>query len=144
MCNLHSLFTIMKSIKFYKTFSTSNLLILGVILQTMGFSSYKILFSETENVSTYVIINSLFSVLLIIYSYRKQKAHWVQYDQKRINLQLAGVKKIIKRKTISKIKVNGKSIEILFKASPGLVLNLESYATEDVLFFEKILKNNYS
>ena len=134
----------MQRIKFYKTFSTSNLLILGVILLTMGFSSYKILFSETENVSTYVIINSLFSVLLIIYSYRKQKAHWVQYDQKRINLQLAGVKKIIKRKTISKIKVNGKSIEIIFKASPGLVLDLESYATEDVLLFEKILKNNYS
>ena len=134
----------MKRIKFYKTFSTSNLLILGVILLTMGFSSYKILFSETENVSTYVIINSLFSVLLIIYSYRKQKAHWVQYDQKRINLKLAGVQQIIKRKAISKIKVNGKSIEILFKASPGLVLDLESYATEDVLLFEKILKNNYS
>ena len=134
----------MKRIKFYKTFSTSNLLILGVILLTMGFSSYKILFSETENVSTYVIINSLFSVLLIIYSYRKQKAHWVQYDQKRINLKLAGVQQIIKRKAISKIKVNGKSIEILFKASPGLVLDLESYATEDVLLFENILKNNYS
>lgn len=132
----------MKRIKFYKTFSTSNLLILGVILLTMGFSSYKILFSETEDVSTYVIINSLFSVLLIIYSYRKQKAHWVQYDQKRINLQLAGVQQIIKRKAISKIKVNGKSIEIIFKASPGLVLNLESYATEDVLLFENILKNN--
>ncbi|EAQ47904.1 MULTISPECIES: hypothetical protein [Leeuwenhoekiella] len=132
----------MKRIKFYKTFSTSNLLILGVILLTMGFSSYKILFSETENVSTYVIINSLFSVLLIIYSYRKQKAHWVQYDQKRINLKLAGVQQIIKRKAISKIKVNGKSIEILFKASPGLVLDLESYATEDVLLFENILKNN--
>jgi len=43
-----------------------------------------------------------------------------------------------------KIKVNGKSIEILFKASPGLVLDLESYATDDVLLFEKILKNNYS
>lgn len=134
----------MQRIKFYKTFSTSNLLILGVVLLAMGFSNYKILFSETEDVSTYVIINSLCSVLLIIYSYLKQRAHWVQYDQKRINLQLAGVKKIIKRKTISKIKVNGKSIEILFKASPGLVLNLESYATEDVLFFEKILKNNYS
>ena len=132
----------MQHIKFYKTFSTSNLLILGVILLTMGFSSYKILFSETENVSTYVIINSLFSVLLIIYSYRKQKAHWVQYDQKRINLKLAGVQQIIKRKAISKIKVNGKSIEILFKASPGLVLDLESYATEDVLLFENILKNN--
>ena len=132
----------MKRIKFYKTFSTSNLLILGVILLTMGFSSYKILFSETENVSTYVIINSLFSVLLIIYSYRKQKAHWVQYDQKRINLKLAGVQQIIKRIAISKIKVNGKSIEILFKASPGLVLDLESYATEDVLLFENILKNN--
>ena len=132
----------MQRIKFYKTFSTSNLLILGVILLTMGFSSYKILFSETENVSTYVIINSLFSVLLIIYSYRKQKAHWVQYDQKRINLKLAGVQQIIKRKAISKIKVNGKSIEILFKASPGLVLDLESYATEDVLLFENILKNN--
>ena len=135
----------MKRIKFYKTFSTSNLLILGVILLAMGFSSYKILFSETEDVSTYGIINSLVSVLpIIIYCYRKQKAHWVQYDQKRINLQLAGVKKIIKRKTISKIKVNGKSIEIIFKASPGLVLDLESYATEDVLLFEKILKNNYS
>ena len=109
----------------------------------MGFSSYKILFSETENVSTYVIINSLVSVLpVIIYSYRKQKAHWVQYDQKRINLKLAGVQQIIKRKAISKIKVNGKSIEILFKASPGLVLDLESYATEDVLLFENILKNN--
>ena len=132
----------MKRIKFYKTFSTSNLLILGVVLLAMGFSSYKILFSETENVSTYVIINSLFSVLLIIYSYRKQKAHWVQYDQKRINLKLAGVQQIIKRKAISKIKVNGKSIEILFKASPGLVLDLESYATEDVLLFENILKNN--
>ena len=114
----------MKRIKFYKTFSTSNLLILGVILLTMGFSSYKILFSETENVSTYVIINSLFSVLLIIYSYRKQKAHWVQYDQKRINLKLAGVQQIIKRKAISKIKVNGKSIEILFKASPGWTSSL--------------------
>ena len=132
----------MKRIKFYKTFSTSNLLILGVVLLAMGFSSYKILFSETEDVSTYVIINSLFSVLLIIYSYRKQKAHWVQYDQKRINLKLAGVQQIIKRKAISKIKVNGKSIEILFKASPGLVLDLESYATEDVLLFENILKNN--
>ena len=134
----------MKRIKFYKTFSTSNLLILGVILLTMGFSSYKILFSETEDVSTYVIINSLVSVLLIIYSYLKQKAHWVQYDQKRINLKLAGVQQIIKRKAISKIKVNGKSIEILFKESPGLVLDLESYATDDVLLFEKILKNNYS
>ena len=110
----------------------------------MGFSSYKILFSETEDVSTYVIINSLVSVLLIIYSYLKQKAHWVQYDQKRINLKLAGVQQIIKRKAISKIKVNGKSIEILFKESPGLVLDLESYATDDVLLFEKILKNNYS
>ena len=74
----------MQRIKFYKTFSTSNLLILGVVLLAMGFSSYKILFSETEDVSTYVIINSLVSVLpIIIYSYRKQKAHWVQYDQKR-------------------------------------------------------------
>ena len=134
----------MQRIKFYKTFSTSNLLILGVVLLAMGFSSYKILFSETEDVSTYVIINSLVSVLLIIYSYLKQKAHWVQYDQKRINLKLAGVQQIIKRKAISKIKVNGKSIEILFKESPGLVLDLESYATDDVLLFEKILKNNYS
>lgn len=134
----------MQRIKFYKTFSTSNLLILGVVLLAMGFSSYKILFSETEDVSTYVIINSLCSVLLIIYSYLKQKAHWVQYDQKRINLKLAGVQQIIKRKAISKIKVNGKSIEILFKESPGLVLDLESYATDDVLLFEKILKNNYS
>ena len=134
----------MKRIKFYKTFSTSNLLILGVVLLVMGFSSYKILFSETEDVSTYVIINSLFSVLpIVLYSYRNQKAHWVQYDQKRINLQLAGVQKIIKRKAISKIKVIGKSIEIIFKASPGLVLDLESYATDDVLLFEKILKNNY-
>lgn len=135
----------MKRIKFYKTFSTSNLLILGVVLLVMGFSSYKILFSETEDVSTYVIINSLFSVLpIVLYSYRNQKAHWVQYDQKRINLKLAGIQQIIKGKAISKIKVNGKSIEILFKASPGLVLNLESYATEDVLLFENILKNNYS
>lgn len=49
----------MQRIKFYKTFSTSNLLILGVVLLAMGFSSYKILFSEAEDVSTYVIINSL-------------------------------------------------------------------------------------
>ena len=129
-----------KKIKFYKTFSTANILVLILILASCLFCLYQILWVEA-NSKTYLIINSLVCLIpLLLIVIRNTKKDWVQADWYRIQFNLNGKTRTLKRQEIRSITFEENTLEIHWKSGSVLRVDLCNYKSSCKKMFVNLLK----
>ena len=127
----------MKRIQFFKTFSTVNVLVLILILASCLFCLYQILWLEA-NSKSYLIINSLVCLIpLVLIAIRNTKKDWVQADSYRIQFNLNGKTRTLKRSDIRSTKVEENILEIHRKSGADFTIDLSAYEAESKISFLK-------